>query len=115
MLLLSRVYPIARPRKLPEELKQHDFLTLAQTEAHARTRIRWLGMAHLNEGRTYREVATYLCVKPETVKGYDEIAAILNLDSKSTWVIFTREESVFPIPPSSFRANYASYQNRYTE
>jgi len=75
-LLLSRVYPIARPRKLPEELKQHDFLTLAQTEAHARTRIRWLGMAHLNEGRTYREVATYLCVKPETVKGYDEIVEI---------------------------------------
>jgi len=27
-------------------------------------------MVHIKEGRTYNEVATFLCVKPETVKGW---------------------------------------------
>ncbi|RLA18499.1 MAG: transcriptional regulator [Gammaproteobacteria bacterium] len=41
---------------------------LAKQEKHSRTRIRWLAMAHLQEGREYHEVATFLCIKVGTVK-----------------------------------------------
>lgn len=48
----------------------YDFSELARTEAHSRTRIRWLGMYHLQQGRSYAEVASFLCVHEATVKGW---------------------------------------------
>ncbi|MCK5354164.1 MAG: winged helix-turn-helix domain-containing protein [Methyloprofundus sp.] len=41
---------------------------LARQEKHSRTRIRWLAMAHLQEGREYHEIATFLCIKVGTIK-----------------------------------------------
>lgn len=51
-------------------MSEYDFADLAKNESHARTRIRFLGMAHLNNGHTYREVAQFLAVHLTTVQGW---------------------------------------------
>jgi transposase len=51
-------------------LQAHDFHALAKTESHPRTRVRFLGMAHLQEGRDYQEIATALRVPKITVQGW---------------------------------------------
>lgn len=61
---------IGRKRQLPTTMANIDFAVLARTEAHARTRIRFLGMARLNEGFTYCEVAQFLGVHLTTVQGW---------------------------------------------
>jgi transposase len=61
---------IARPRQLPDTLQEHDFHALAKTEPHPRTRVRFLGMAHLQDGRDYPEMATALRVPKITVQGW---------------------------------------------
>lgn len=61
---------MARPRHLPDTLQAHDFQTLANTEPHPRTRIRFLGMAHLKEGREYDEIAMALRVPKIPVQGW---------------------------------------------
>jgi len=55
---------------LPEGLQDHDFHALAKKELHARTRIRLLGMAHLQEGWDYQKTATALLVHETTVHGW---------------------------------------------
>lgn len=61
---------IARPRRIPETLQAYDFHALAKTEPHPRTRIRMLGMAHLQEGREYLEIATALRVGKGAVQDW---------------------------------------------
>lgn len=61
---------IARPRQLPEALQNHDFHALAKTEPHPRTRVRLLGMAHLQDGRDYQDIALSLRVSKITVQGW---------------------------------------------
>jgi transposase len=51
-------------------LQAHDFHALAKKEAHSRTRVRLLGMAHLQEGWGYHEIATALRVHETTVHGW---------------------------------------------
>lgn len=46
-----------RKAKLPLELFENDFTTLARREPHARTRQRFLGLSHLQDGATISEVA----------------------------------------------------------
>jgi transposase len=55
---------------LPEGLQAHDFHTLAKNEPHARTRVRLLGMAHLQEGWSTHAIATALRVHETTVHGW---------------------------------------------
>jgi transposase len=43
---------------------------LARKEKHARTQIRWLGMMHLQAGKEYDEIALFLGVTKEAVKGW---------------------------------------------
>lgn len=54
---------LGRPRQLPAELFKHDFIKLARKEKNARVKIRLLGLAHLQEGKSYTEVADILKVK----------------------------------------------------
>jgi transposase len=61
-------------------LQAHDFHVLAKKEPHSRTRIRFLGMAHLQEGRTYHEVATALRVPKITVQGWVQRFKAAGLD-----------------------------------
>ena len=46
-----------RKAKLPPELFEYDFTLLAKREPHARTRLRFLAFAHLQEGTTITAVA----------------------------------------------------------
>ena len=46
-----------RKAKLPKELFDHDFAGMAKTEVHARTRLRFLILSHVQEGRTVTEVS----------------------------------------------------------
>jgi len=57
-----------------------DFTSLAKTETHASTRIRFLGMAHLNKGFTYREVGQFLEVHLTTVQGWVRRFAVDGID-----------------------------------
>lgn len=46
-----------RKAKLPPNLFEHNFTQLAKRETHARTRQRFLGLSHLQDGATITEVA----------------------------------------------------------
>jgi len=46
-----------RKAKLSPELFKHDFTLLAKREPHARTRQRFLGLSHVQDGATITEVA----------------------------------------------------------
>ena len=61
---------IARPIRLPKTLQAHDFHALAKKEPHSRTRIRLLGMAHLQDGWNCHEISTALLVHKTTVHGW---------------------------------------------
>jgi transposase len=61
---------MARKASFPAALYEHDFVSLARTEGHARTRVRWLGLAHLKEGRSYEEVAQALKVHTKSVMSW---------------------------------------------
>ncbi|MCX7101788.1 MAG: helix-turn-helix domain-containing protein [Methylobacter sp.] len=51
-------------------MHDHDFHMLAKKELHARTRVRLLGMAHLQDGWDYQKIATALRVHEATVHGW---------------------------------------------
>jgi transposase len=46
-----------RKAKLPEALFEHDFANLAKKEPHARTRLRFLILSHLIDGKSITEVS----------------------------------------------------------
>jgi hypothetical protein len=39
---------------------KHDFKQLAKIEKHPRTRIRFIGLSHIQNGKSYEQVAQYL-------------------------------------------------------
>jgi transposase len=61
-------------------LQAHDFHVLAKIEPHPRTRVRLLGMAHLQEGRDYHEIATALRVSKITIQGWVQRFKAAGLD-----------------------------------
>ena len=61
---------MARKASFPAALYEHDFVSLARTEGHARTRLRWLGLAHLKEGKSYEEVVRALKVHAKSVMSW---------------------------------------------
>jgi len=61
---------MARQARFPAALYEHDFVSLARTEGHARTRLRWLGLAHLQEGKSYEAVAQALKVHAKSVMSW---------------------------------------------
>lgn len=64
----------------PAVLYEHDFARLARTEQHARTRLRWLGLAHLQEGKSYQQVAELLKVHVKSVRNWVKDLADGGLD-----------------------------------
>ena len=56
-----------RPRKPLQDIQQHDFKKLAKTTKNPRERLRFLAFAHIQEGKTYAEVATIMKVFYKTV------------------------------------------------
>lgn len=56
-----------RPRKPLEGIQQHDFNRLAKTTKNPRERLRFLAFAHIQEGKTYVEVATIMKVTYKTI------------------------------------------------
>lgn len=49
--------------KLPKALFDHDFAALLRHEKNARMRMRLLGLAHLQDGKTYTQVAQLLKIE----------------------------------------------------
>lgn len=52
---------------MPPELAQHDFARLARQELDGRVRMRLLGLAHLRDGKTPRQIGKMLKVHEKTV------------------------------------------------
>jgi len=71
---------ISRPKQFPLSLQAHDFHLLAKNEAHARTRIRFLGMAHLKDGLSISDVAKALRVHETTTHGWVQRFSAQGLD-----------------------------------
>ena len=46
-----------RKAKLPKVLFEHDFTSIAKKEPHARTRLRFLILSHLKEGKSITEIS----------------------------------------------------------
>jgi hypothetical protein len=40
--------------QLPDDFYKHDFKQLAKVEKHPRTRIRFIGLSHIQNGKSYR-------------------------------------------------------------
>lgn len=53
--------------ELPETLYEHDFTDLARRELDGRVRVRLLALAHLQEGKTPRDIGAMLKVHEKTV------------------------------------------------
>ncbi|MDD2725223.1 MAG: helix-turn-helix domain-containing protein, partial [Methylovulum sp.] len=64
----------------PYRSQAHDFHLLAKNEAHARTRVRFLGMAHLKDGLSISDVAKALRVHETTVHGWVQRFSAQGLD-----------------------------------
>ncbi|MGF1614824.1 MAG: helix-turn-helix domain-containing protein [Gammaproteobacteria bacterium] len=61
---------MGRQALLPEAIYEHDFARLARIESHPRTRLRFLGLAHVQEGRSYEEIARMLKVHAKSVHAW---------------------------------------------
>lgn len=55
---------------IPDEINQHDFEELYRKEPHPRTRIRLLGMAHVQAGKSFSRIARMLKVSREAVRDW---------------------------------------------
>ena len=53
---------------IPAEINNHNFEALYRQEPHARTRIRYLCMSHIQAGKSFSEIAGMLKVSRETVR-----------------------------------------------
>jgi phosphoglycerol transferase MdoB-like AlkP superfamily enzyme len=53
---------------LEESPVKHDFKQLAKIEKHPRTRIRFIGLSHIQNGKSYEQVAQYLLQSLSAVK-----------------------------------------------
>ena len=53
---------MAKHAQLPSALFEYDFVSLSRREKNARVRIRLLELAHLQEGKSYTEVAHFFKV-----------------------------------------------------
>ncbi|VVH51418.1 hypothetical protein BPUTSESOX_1120 [uncultured Gammaproteobacteria bacterium] len=58
------------PKKiqLPDDFYKHDFKQLAKIEKHPRTRIRFIGLSHIQNGKSYEQVAQYFLQSLSAVK-----------------------------------------------
>jgi transposase len=54
--------------QLPDDFYKHDFKQLAKVEKHPRTRIRFIGLSHIQNGKSYEQVAQYLLQSLSAVK-----------------------------------------------
>ncbi|VVM21706.1 hypothetical protein BSPWISOXPB_9932 [uncultured Gammaproteobacteria bacterium] len=54
--------------QLPDDFYKHDFKQLAKIEKHPRTRIRFIGLSHIQNGKSYEQVAQYLLQSLSAVK-----------------------------------------------
>jgi transposase len=54
---------MGRPRYFLSKMYWHDFVKLYRKEKNARVKIRFLGLFHLQQGRSYKEVAQILQVE----------------------------------------------------
>ena len=61
---------MSRTATLPLTIYNHDFAALAKRETYGRTRIRLLGLAHIQEGKNYTEVASFLKVHVKSVMNW---------------------------------------------
>ena len=55
---------------IPDEIDSYNFEELYRTEPHPRTRIRYLGMIHVQARRPFCEIAQILRVSRETVRSW---------------------------------------------
>ena len=53
---------------IPAEINNHNFEALYRKEPHARTRIRYLCMSHIEAGKSFSEIAQMLKVSRETIR-----------------------------------------------
>ncbi len=61
---------MGRKIQLPSEFFTIYFYQLSQTEPHARTRLRLIGLAHIQEGKTFSFIGKSLMVDTQTVKNW---------------------------------------------
>ncbi|KAF3977922.1 MAG: transposase [Methylococcales symbiont of Iophon sp. n. MRB-2018] len=54
--------------QLPDDFYQHDFKQLAKVEKNPRTRVRLIGLSHIQNGKSYEQVAQYLLQSLSAVK-----------------------------------------------
>jgi len=59
-----------RRLSLGKKIKDYDFISLSKKERHARTKIRLIGLAHLQEGKRFSEVAKILKVSWISVRNW---------------------------------------------
>jgi len=71
---------MGRKANLPSTIFDHDFASLAKRESNARTRIRLLGLNHVQDGQSYEKIAIFLDVHAKSVSNWVERFASEGLD-----------------------------------
>lgn len=61
---------MGRKIQLPDSFYAINFHQLSQTEPHARTRLRLIGLTHIQEGKTFSAIGKSLLVDTQTVKNW---------------------------------------------
>ena len=61
---------MGRQIQLSDSFYTIDFQQLSQTEPHARTRLRLIGLAHIQAGKTFASIGESLLVNTQTVKNW---------------------------------------------
>lgn len=72
---------MGRRALLPKAIYEHDFARLARIESHPRTRLRFLGLAHVQEGQSYEEIARMLKVHAKSVHAWVQRLAAGGLEA----------------------------------
>jgi transposase len=71
---------MGRKAVLPPTIFDHDFAALAKKESHARTRIRFIGLSHVQKGQTYKKISIALNVNPNSIANWVERFAVDGID-----------------------------------
>jgi phage terminase large subunit-like protein len=75
----TKIRLVKKRIQLPDDFYKHDFKQLAKVEKHPRTRIRFIGLSHIQNGKSYEQVAQYQDICCLLFEGFYIALALLRL------------------------------------
>ena len=99
-----------RKAKIPKNLYNCNFRSLAKTEQNASCKIRLLGLAHVKEGKSFRDISKMLHVHEKTVRNWVRKFAKNGLEELKLQPGRGRKKKLAPNQEEAFRASILELQ-----